>query len=371
MKTQKQKNQDVIDQLQLYYNWSKNTKKNYTIHLNKYSKFNKMTLQELITEAEQDEETINKVNKRKIKQRLMNYILHEKENNTRTSSIKQEVSQIKKFYKHYDIDLPTLPVLTSKQEHETFEEIPTKKQISDILLHASLKQKVVISFLASEGMRRSDACNLTINDFITAVKDYVTSRDLINVIYELEHRDDLIIPVWKIVSQKTKVKYITYTSDESTRLLLKFLKQRLLKEQLNGDSSLLSYTPESMGIMFIRLNDKLQLGFVGSSRFFHAHVLRKYFTTSLYNSGVDFLFVDFLAGHTLPPIRASYYKANPEQLRKIYLEHLDLFTFMSEAPRVNGLTGDELNELEMLREYKKNTDKRLDELESLVRSILE
>jgi len=372
MTPKKNENQKIIDQLQLYYNWAENTKKTYIIHLNKYSKIHNMTLQELIQEAEQDEETINKVNKRKIKERLMQYILHEKQNNIKITSIKQAISHIKKMYKHYDIDIPTLPPLPADITSETFDELPTKKQITDILIHTNLKQKTIITFLASTGLRRSDACNLTIKNFKEAIKEYVTSQDIINIIYEIENKDDLIIPTWKIISQKTKIKHITFNSDESTRLICKLLKQRLLKGPLKDNDSLFGYTPPAVSIMFERLNDELNLGFVGSKRFFHAHVLRKYFTTSLYNDGVDFLFVDFLAGHALPPVRAAYYKANPLELKKVYLEHLDLFTFMSVVScKEVGLTGDELEELEMLREYKKSTDKRLDELESLVRSILE
>lgn len=368
----KHKNQTIINQLALYYNWSEITKNNYTTILNKYSKYHNLTLEELINEAEKEEDIIPKTNKRTIKTRLFNYIITQKENKLQDISIKQELSMIKKMYKHYDIEIPRLPPLRPKQSHESFHEIPSREEIYNILLNVNLKQKSIITFMASTGLRRSDVCNLKIKDFIKSLHEYTQSYDLLNIITEIENSTELVIPKWEIHSQKTKVNYITFSSDESTKLICRYLKQRLFNEQITNESSLFDMKPHSVSVMFERINDKFQMGFVGHSRFFHPHVLRKYFTTSLYNDGVDFLFVDFLAGHTLSPIRAAYYKANPEELKRIYIEHLHCLTFMSNVEFVDrGISNVEHEELVELRAYKEETDKRLEALESMIKSFLE
>ncbi len=362
-------NDNIIKEMIVYYNWRPSTIKSYKITLNTYSKINNMPLKELIKEAEQEEEIIRKVNKRKIKKRIMNYILIRKKENKKESSIKQEVSQIKKMYKHYDIDLPDLPRLKKTNKYETYKQIPTREQIKDILLNTTIKQKAIITFLASSGLRRSDACKLKIKDFMESIQIYTTTNNIINVIYEIENKNEIIIPTWNIISKKTNINHITFSSDESTRIICKYLKQRLINEELNMDSSLFNYKPQTLTIMFQRLNDKLKLGTVNNTRFFHPHVLRKYFATTLYNEGVDFLSVDFLLGHTLTPIQSAYYKANPQKLKELYISNMENLTFLTSTK--HEINDEQLNELEELRLYKLETSKRLDELEGLIKKFLE
>ncbi len=368
----KQQNNIIIKELSLYYNWKPATLKSYTLLLNKYSTYHGMTLQELIQEAEKDEENIIKVNKRKIRKRLLDYIMHEKQTNQDTT-IKQYILQIQKMYKHYDIDIPRLPPLTAKTKYETFEQIPNKEIIKDILLHVNLQMKSIITTLASSGLRISDLCNLKIKDFKQSINKYTSEVNIINILYELEKKDELIIPRWHINSKKTDIPYITFSSDESIRLTIKYLQQRIMKEELTDNDYLFGYKlSPSLITRFARINDNLNLGRINDKRFLHAHVLRKYFISTLYNSGVDYLCVEFLAGHTVPPIKATYYKANPDYLQKIYMEHLAMFTFINELNVVNlDLSTAEKEELEELRLYKEEMDARLEHLEKLIKSVLD
>lgn len=364
-------NKQILQELNLYFQWKPNTYKSYRLIINAYCKYHQLDMYELIQEAEEDEENINKVNKRRIKNRMLDYVLYLKQEHRKDSTIKIHLNKIGKVYKYYDIDLPHLPKLPSRQKYETYTEIPTKEDIKNILLNTTLQNKMMITFLASSGMRVGDACNLTIGEFKQAVRAYTTHSLLVDTLSELEKNTDLILPKWGINSQKTGVKYITFNSDESTRLIIQYLKQRLLEEDVTDDMLLFGVKVKAITTRFQRINDELAYQDVNGRRFFHAHVLRKYFTTTLYNEGVDFLCVDFLVGHTLKPIQASYYKANPDYLQQIYKDHLSCFTFLSTVEVVKHTLNDmELEELQELRKYKLETDKRLEALELLVKSTL-
>ena len=364
------KNKDILQELELYFQWKKQTSRDYNSTLNNYSSFHNLTLHELIIEAEREENTINKVNHRTIKKRLIKYILFLQEEGKKPGTIKTQIAKIKRFYRYYDIDLPYIPPIRAKQKTEKYNELPSKEDIKNILLNVNLHMKAVITFLASSGLRISDLCNLTIHDFQEAVKEYTHSNELPAILYELEHTKMILIPRWVITSKKTDIEYITYTSDESTRLLTKYLQQRLLNNEIHPDDKLFDITISSLTKRFGRINDNLHLGYINGRRFFHAHALRKYFITSLFNDGVEFLTVDFLAGHTLPPLQASYYKANPDSLKKVYCEHMGVLVFLQENKTVK-VDDVDFEELEELRRYKLETEKRLDELESLIRRVLE
>lgn len=365
-------NKQLLDEMDLYFQWQPKTRHDYNLVINAYCKYHQMTMQELLTEAETDEEKIGKVNKRRIKKRLLNYILHLKQQNKKDSTIKAYLNKIRKVYKYYDIDLPSLPTVSSKQRQESYAELPSHEDIKNALLNTNLLNKAIITFLASTGMRISDLCNIKVKDFKEAVQSYTSCSRLTDILHELEKKEDLIIPTWDITSIKTHVRYTTYSSDESTRLIIQYLKQRILDEEIQDNAPLFNLKKRAVAARLQRLNDELGLGYVGGRRFFHAHALRKYFTTTLYNEGVDFLCVDFLVGHTLKPIQASYYKANPDYLKKVYVEHIACFTFLNTVEVVSdGISDAELEELRELRAYKEETDKRLEQLEGLIKSILE
>ena len=66
-------NQEIIDNFAVTRKLSHNTKRRYKLILNRYSEFNNMTLQELLDEADDEEEQRIRRKKRKIKDRLIKF----------------------------------------------------------------------------------------------------------------------------------------------------------------------------------------------------------------------------------------------------------------------------------------------------------
>lgn len=370
----KQENQNesenILIEMQLVLGWKNNTLKHYRIALNSYTSFQQMNINELLLEADTEEEIINKASKRTIKKRLMSYRIHLQQAGKSANTIKQYLNRISKIYKYHDIDVPSLPPI-KKDVIETFEDIPTKEDIKKAILHSRTKMKAIISFIASTGLRRIDVANLTIKDFIEATKEYHNANDIISCMQELNIRikhQELIIPTWHIKSKKTEVNHITFSSHESTIYILQMLQEVLMKRGITSTDRLFFIKESTITINFQNLNDRLGMGWKKNRRFFHPHSLRKYFATTLNNNDVDDISTEFLLGHQLSSVQSSYYFADPLKLKNKYIHILEYVTFSLELSFID-VTSNEKRELEHLRLFKKESEKRILQLEEMVNLI--
>ena len=355
--------QQTLEEMSILYSWTENTRRQYGYTINKYLTYYDFTFEEMISEAEEDEENITKINKRRIKTRLLNYQLHLKKEGLQNTSITNALTKIKQLYKYHDIEIPHISNLRAVH-HESYKDIPTYEEIREAIYHSNTKMKAIITFLASTGLRRSDMVSLTVSDFFEATKEYHNCTSIPSLIETLSHRDD-VIPLWEITSQKTNTSHITFNSPESTKFILQLLKERLYKEELTLDSSLFSIGLKGVTANFSRLNDKMGYGWNVTRRKFHAHSLRTYFSTTLTVSGLDYLSTEFLLGHKLDRVKQSYYYANPMKLRNKYARYVDKLTFTMNVEYVD-ISNREKEELEMLRRENQDTRDRLRQLEEFV-----
>jgi len=70
------------------------------------------------------------------------------------------------------------------------------------------------------------------------------------------------------------------------------------------------------------------------------------------NGGTDIFFTDFLMDHKIDGIRAAYFRADPEKLKKRYLKYLPFLTIEDTIIRVV-----ESEEYHKLKEENKNIKK--------------
>ena len=129
-------NQEIIDDFATTRKLSPNTKRRYKRILNRYSKFNNMTLQELLDEADLEEEQRIRRKKRKIKDRLLKFrtLVYDK---YMTSTAKSNIDVILTFYRHFEIEIPQLPKVSTKN---TIENPPLR--YDDLLTKSILRQVV-------------------------------------------------------------------------------------------------------------------------------------------------------------------------------------------------------------------------------------
>ena len=346
------------------FKWSDSTYNQYITILTGYMQIQQATFSELLNEAINDENQNIKLQQRKIKQRLMQYILHYQQQGRTNSTIRLYISRICKVYKYYDIEIPTLPPLT-KEIPESYEDIPTHEHIKCAIENSKIKNKAIISLIASSGLSRIEVSKLTIQDFIDATSQYHNENNIFKVIEALKKKDN-IIATWYFTRQKTKIKGYTFSSPESTSFIIAYLQQILRRKLLTNNDKLFGINKEEITASIRRLNNKCGFGLTRKHSFLHPHVLRSFFATTLTNEGCDFLTVEFLLGHRIKDVTASYYKANPEKLKKKYEKYVKYLCFTIELKEVK-INDNELLELEELRDYKKSMDKRLRNLEELLK----
>ena len=357
---------EILDEINIHKGWTQSTYESKVTILNSYTNVQGLNFSDLIEEAEQEEETIQRLKKRTIKHRITQYQLYLVKQGKQQSTINQYIATIKQLYKYFDIEIPEISSLAIKNK-ETYDDLITHEEITNAINNTSIRNKAIITLLASSGLRKSDLHKLTIQDFHEATKEYHNANTVSELIQHLKNQKN-IVPTWNIISKKNGINYITFSTPESVTFILQYLTERLFKQELTLEDQLFDVSIQAITVMFTKLNDRLGYGWKGTRRKFHAHSLRKFFGTTLSNDDLDFLSCEFMLGHTLPSVQGSYYFGNPDKLKNKYMRHMDKLTFVS---RINYITvtSNEKRELNMLRENNKHYEEKIRNLEEMVNII--
>ena len=345
-------------------NLKESTIQRYVACLLVYVKLHNKTLTELIEEADAEEENHVRLSKTKLKKRILLFKKYLQDNNYNNSTINSYITSIKTVYATFDITVPKIP--HNKTRKQSYKEIIQKEDIITALnTCTNNKHKAIILFMCSSGTGAGETCNLTIQDFIEATSEYHNETRIEHVITALQNRED-IIPVWHITRIKTGVPYFTFSSPESVKAIIIYLKELLLQRPITNDEKLFGMLSHTLAIIFERLNDKCNFGWVKNThRFFHSHGLRKFFATNMLSEGVSELVIDFWEGRTVNGTHSAYFNPSPEQLKRRYMNALNCVTIMSDVS-YHDISSEEKLELEQLREMESERDLKLQRLQEIV-----
>ncbi|WP_295603056.1 site-specific integrase [uncultured Methanobrevibacter sp.] len=324
------KNQEIIDQMAADRNLRKSTARKYRTALNSYSKFHNMTLQELLDEADKEEEQRIRRKKRKIKQRLIDYRAYIFEEYY-LSTAKGYFTSVKTFYNHFEIELPTLPRISEKNANTSdplkFEDLLTKPILKRVLDNSSAVIRALILFEASSGCALAETMNLTIGDFIEAtsnqISPYHNSNDIYEIIDLLIDRTD-IVPTFYMVRQKTGKYFYTFCSPEATHAILSYLS--VSRRKLVPEDKLFKIHQNAYVRALSNLNSDLGLGKKGTYNRLRTHQLRKFHASNLRKSGMSMDDINAIQGKAKALINRPYFFDNPQQLKEVYIEHLEAVT---------------------------------------------
>lgn len=254
------------------------------------------------------------------------------------ASIKCYVSRIQSFFVTYLLPVP--PAIRSvearaKPRREN-QKLPSRELILKATEVASIRDKAIILVGVSSGLAASDICNLTVQDF----------NDGYDPITE--------ITTLSLRRRKTNVDFTTFLSPEASRAVKLYL---MTREPVHADTSkkellneAIKVTPESP--LFIRmkhfdeyLNSKKESDRAltvesvttriypkiservegkirpGTYRLIRSHNMRKFFSTTLRNAGVDGDVIEHLMGHSLGEIKQAYVKFNTKFLKDVYMDN--------------------------------------------------
>lgn len=334
-----------IDQFCNEKQLSENTIRFYQSAANIYEKITGKTLDELIEEADKEEEDGVRWKNRKIKTHLIDFRKYLYENKSEGTA-KRYLAGVKTIYTHFEIELHDLPSFNSKQIDKTYkmgyEDLLTKEELIDAYYEANNLFKCLITFGISSGLSKIDMLNLTVSDWITACERYITNTntDLLDQLMELKNQSDMI-PCFKGNRQKTDSVFITFCSPEAAEHITQYLIGRdariretyLLSEDKSGlpmhleyEDNIFDVTPEHVSYTFSKINNKLNLGKVGKFSKFRCHMLRKFHASTLLNTDIltwTVEEIDTLQGRSMDMTHQAYFKNSREKLFNKYVECVD------------------------------------------------
>lgn len=330
-------NNELIKNMCLTCNHSKQTQNNYNLSLRKYCEYFDMSLEELLMEAEEDEKNNVRWKNSRLRAKLIEYRHHLLQTYA-ASTVKKDIWSIQFFYKFYDIEIQSLPKVTKqslrKPQPIYYKDLPDKEVIREAFKIASPLMKAIILFSCSSGCARAEALSLTIQDYIDAVSEYIPRRrmDIFEVIDFLNEKDD-VVPTFNLRRKKTNKYYITYCSPEAVNAINAYILTR--KDPVKNDSPLFDVSPTHLGRSFQKINDTLNLGNVGKYARFRSHMLRKFHASALYNDGMSIDKVNDLQGKSKNTTDEVYFMTNPEDLKYEYIRHLPAVTINMDVEKLS------------------------------------
>jgi integrase len=198
----------------------------YKSSLQKYSEFTNMTLEEIIDEAEIEEESNIRIRKRKISKYLPNFKSKLDELDLAESSKNLIMVHVKAFYREFDIKVPKSKKrkIVKPSYQETIEDLPTMDEIQKFMEHCNSVYKAIILIGLSSGMGRAEIVSLTFKDFFNALSLETHYDTLPEIIDQAKSKGNLIL-FWNVKRQKTGNKYFTFSSPESLDRIIMYLEE--------------------------------------------------------------------------------------------------------------------------------------------------
>ncbi len=315
------KNDEVFKEFIRARTRSDNTISNYTKMMLAYCRYNdNITPKNLLEEAENEEDTIPRLRKRTIKKRLIGYKEFMQSKGYSKETISSRMVFVKTFYKQFDIVLPNVSnTIQEERTHErrTMDDLPNLEHFEKVLDNSKIKMKALISLAMSSGMGSNELRHLKVKDFLKAHD--VDSIDLIDV-------DN--IPTWHIKRIKTKMSYYTFSSPEANKYLINYLEKTGLgpEEWLFPNKFGDIKDGNVLAIAVGRINDRCGFEKRGNYRFFHLHVIRKFFKSTCVNYGMSNQDAEWLLGHKPAEIIDIYTKPSIQRLKTEYIKVLPHLT---------------------------------------------
>ena len=353
----------------------KSTRLNYIRDLQLYSLAVDMKPDELIAEAEMEEERSVRLRSRKIRSHLITFRSYLENNNYAPGRIRVAMTTVRTFYNEFEIQIPKVKVKSVEENGNR--EILTKEQIRKAYHKADSKFKAAILLHMSSGMGTSEVLNLTIGDFLKAItkcSETAAKGPLLISQIRSEVGEDCIA-TWRISRVKTNMPYTTFSSPESVIAILNYLEERdILKKEyplFRSAKGEWAQTKASYVYHFQVLNDKCKLGKQGRWNLFRTHNLRKFFATTLYRAGINQLACDWMLGHRIDKVTGTYFLADDGHLKDAYIKALpDLSLARTETIHVES---DEVKEIvreldkkdQEIRNIKQEQEKKDEKLESM------
>lgn len=251
------------------------------------------------------------------------FIIGLKDRGLANNSIASAGRSVRKFFDVNDIQLNKFYKVKAWVKHS--DRAPSKEELRMVLHHGDLRENVIITFLASSGVRVSTLVGLKVGD-VELGEEKMPSKIFV-----------------RPEASKTRKSYNTFITPEATSLLREYLDSRKRTSEKVGDESLLirnerykmeakALTVDGLTQAIRRLFRKAGLvkqakGNIRARYQLHPHSLRKYFDTQLAVAGVQQAFKEYFLGHT-GGLDKNYFRPTEEMLDTEYRKAIPYLTVM-------------------------------------------
>ena len=307
-------------------NIKKSTQKGYEASFIRWCEYTKdrfNNLQEMIDFYLAEEDKRIPMRDRTFKKDLLGfreYLLHDKDCAGVKSdrSFKTYFAKIRTIFNHFELEMPQLPQMKIEKGYvSSYNDLPTHHMIKTACEQSPLDLKAIILFMSSSGSAKAETLSITVEMFLEGCNEYLeepaTAKNIDETLTALSNRHD-IVPMIYLRRIKTDKWYHTYCSPEASYMIVESLKTR---KNLSWNDKLFDYTPSLLLAKFQEINDNNNWGYVGSYRRFRSHALRKFMAS---NIGLSRDITDSIQGRSKDMIQEAYFKQNPQDLKKTYME---------------------------------------------------
>lgn len=324
-------NQDILDEIAMVRNHGQQSKNTYKKAIAHYCNFHQMTMQELIDEADEEEENGIRWKRRKLKKRLLTFRQWLIQQEYKKATIKSYFTSVKVIYKYFEIEIGELPPLSNKNlnlpEPIGFKDILTHEEINLVLQNTNKKFNALILFMCSSGCARAETLSITIQQFIDATVSYHGKTDILEALHILKGMND-VVPTFYLKRIKTNKYYYTFCSPEAVKSIVNYLLNDRLKYNETGElltkpsEQLFKIRAGYLPVALYELNNELGLGRAGTYQRLRTHMFRKFNASTLKKAGMSESDIDEIQGRGKSSTRAAYFYEDPEVLRKKYIDCL-------------------------------------------------
>ncbi len=329
--------QNFVDELNLE---NEGTIGGYLTSLTGYCEFFNMTIEELIDEADDEEERKVRKSKRKLKNRLIKYRKHLYEKYA-NSTISTKMSDITYFYVINGIEIPDMPRPNEPYEPElSYKEIPTINHVKRAVeTTTSIKNRALFLFCMTSGASSAEAREFSVKEYLEGTEKYHGEKtDIKRALEKMDGKTD-IVPVFHLVRVKKKKDYYSAITPEANQFIINYLKER---ENLSLEDKVFDYSRKGVTNAFQYVNDTNNWGWVKNNRqrFFTCHQMRRL------NANIidDVRLVHMIQGKKFDATVEAYFKRDPEKIRKKYLKYIPSLTIYEKFKTI-WLTDEEYNKL--------------------------
>lgn len=361
---------ELLEEVHMMKNHNPRTQYIYKQAVKKYTEFCGMSLEELLDEAEAEEDAGIKWKKRKLKRRLLTFRQYLIDNFS-LNTVYAIFGPIMVIYRYFEIEIHKLPPINRKAANTAdpiqFGDLPDKEIIRKAVEIATPTIKPIIYFMTSSGCAKRETLNLTIKDYIDALSEYTDETNIYDIIDDLGDCES-VVPTFSVYRQKTGKHYTTYCSPEAVSAINTYLLWRL--DALTDDRPLFKVDPNHFTMCFIEINNKLRLGKVGNYNRFRSHMLRKFHASTLYNDGMSLDKVNELQGKAKNKTDSAYFMVNPNDLKNEYIQHLPALSINQEVKKLTIKSPEYLKMEKENAEYKQRMDNLTNEVDYIKKEVM-